>query len=196
MILNHIAFYYCQIYLESPFFLNRALHQGYVLNIISLFSDILVKNKNTDIVSNFGKYCHHELFEMKIIKKNIIAKYSKILLIVLYLHFLILFANIFSSQIRIVIKFNIMCKICSEHKKNEKKYWHNIRYLNYIMQLVSNKIGLLAKQRKFGFKFSDFVFHWNNFCSTCTTIFKVKILFVSQHNFAYFLLVYLTFPFK
>lgn len=74
MILNHIAFYYCQIYLESPFFLNRALHQGYVLNIISLFSDILVKNRNTDIVSNFGKYCHHELFEMKIIKKKYYSK--------------------------------------------------------------------------------------------------------------------------
>ena len=50
------------------------------------------------------------------------------------------------------------------------------------MELGSDKVWLLAKQRKFGLNFSDFVFHWNIFGSTM--IFKVKILFVSQQNFA------------
>lgn len=37
------------------------------------------------------------------------------------------------------------------------------------------------------FIFSNFVFDWSTFCRTL--VFKVYILFISQHNFAYFLFV-------
>lgn len=46
------------------------------------------------------------------------------------------------------------------------------------MELGSNKIGILAKQRNFGVYFADFVSHCNIFGRTM--IFKVKVLFVSQ----------------
>lgn len=45
----------------------------------------------------------------------------------------------------------------------------------------------LSKLRIFDLNFSDFVFYWKIY--TSTIILKVKISFVIQHNFAYFMLL-------
>lgn len=57
------------------------------------------------------------------------------------------------------------------------------------MEIGSNKIGLIAKHRKFSLNFSDFVFPLKHFRHYDSKLIKVKVLFLSVDNFAYFLLV-------
>lgn len=39
-------------------------------------------------------------------------------------------------------------------------YLQTIRYFHYVMELGSNKVGLLEKQRKFGLKYSSEKKNW------------------------------------
>lgn len=75
-----------------------------------------------------------------------------------------LFTQSLSCQIRIVINVNVMSKFCSKYKKllcNELLLTFKIQYVYFFMELGSNNNGLIAKQRKIGLIFSDFVFRLN-----------------------------------
>lgn len=93
-------------------------------------------------------------------------------------------------------RFNLLKKTClDKHNNSLKPYIRSTCtcacfqvLLYFIIDLSLNRNGLRGKQKKFCTRFfSDFVFPWNIFGSAI--ILKIKVLFVIQYHFAYFLLV-------
>lgn len=95
-----------------------------------------------------------------------------------------------TSKIRIVIKSSIMSKFCSKHIKyylNELLYTYYSIILQYNWSKAKENLTFSKLTKILTNSFKTLFF--TEIYIGSTTILKVKIIFVSQHQLAYFLLV-------
>lgn len=95
-----------------------------------------------------------------------------------------------TSKIRIVIKSSIMSKFCSKHIKyylNELFYTYYSIILQYNWSTAKENLTFSKLTKILTNSFKTLFF--TEIYIGSTTILKVKIIFVSQHQLAYFLLV-------